>query len=134
MTGEAVLANPSQAARNFELLAGFMKNVADFADDAGCRLLKVFKAVAITGDESGECRKDDIIDLARHEAFLELVKREETVDEAMYRKVFYDKLKRVLTNLVMMEDIPLYQILTEHEQRVVDGIFDKLLKLAEAEG
>lgn len=120
-------------ARNFELLAGFMKSAADFADEAGRKLLKVFKAVVITGDETGECRKEDMIDLARHEAFLELVKRPETVDEEMYRSVFYEKLKRVLTNLVMLEDIPLYQVLTEQEQKVIDGVFDKLLKLADAE-
>lgn len=130
---EAVLPYPSQAAVNFQLLAGFMKKAADFADDTGRKLLKVFKAVVITGDTEGECRKEDMIDLARHEAFLELVKRPETVDEEMYRKVFYEKLKRVLTNLVMLEDIPLYQVLTEQEQRVIDGVFDKLLKLAETE-
>ena len=113
MSVEAVLPYPSQAAVNFQLLAGFMKKAADFADDTG--------------------RKEDMIDLARHEAFLELVKRPETVDEEMYRKVFYEKLKRVLTNLVMLEDIPLYQVLTEQEQRVIDGVFDKLLKLAETE-
>ena len=129
MSAEAVLQYPSQAARNFELLAGFMKSAADFADEAGRKLLKVFKAVVITGD----CRKEDMIDLARHEAFLELVKRPETVDEEMYRSVFYEKLKRVLTNLVMLEDIPLYQVLTEQEQKVIDGVFDKLLKLADAE-
>lgn len=94
MSAEAVLQYPSQAARNFELLAGFMKSAADFADEAGRKLLKVFKAVVITGDETGECRKEDMIDLARHEAFLELVKRPETVDEEMYRSVFYEKLKR----------------------------------------
>lgn len=43
--------------RNFELLAGFMKSAADFADEAGRKLLKVFKAVVITGDETGECRQ-----------------------------------------------------------------------------
>lgn len=86
MSAEAVLQYPSQAARNFELLAGFMKSAADFADEAGRKLLKVFKAVVITGDETGECRKEDMIDLARHEAFLELVKRPETVDEEMYRR------------------------------------------------
>ena len=80
MSAEAVLQYPSQAARNFELLAGFMKSAADFADEAGRKLLKVFKAVVITGDETGECRKEDMIDLARHEAFLELVKRPETVE------------------------------------------------------
>jgi|GEM_PF-770534 len=133
MSAEAVLQYPSQAARNFELLAGFMKSAANFADEAGRKRLKVFKAVVITGDETGECRKEDMIDLARHEAFLELVKRPETVDEEMYRSVFYEKLKRVLTNLVMLEDIPLYQVLTEQEQKVIDGVFDKLLKLADAE-
>ena len=133
MSVEAVLPYPSQAAVNFQLLAGFMKKAADFADDTGRKLLKVFKAVVITDDTDGECRKEDMIDLARHEAFLELVKRPETVDEDMYRKVFYEKLKRVLTNLVMLEDIPLYQVLTEQEQRVIDGVFDKLLKLAETE-
>ena len=48
MSAEAVLQYPSQAARNFELLAGFMKSAADFADEAGRKLLKVFKAVVIT--------------------------------------------------------------------------------------
>ena len=134
MRAEAVLQYPSQAARNFELLAGFMRSAADFADEAGRKLLKVFKAVVITGDESGECRKEDMIDLARHETFLELIQHSEMVDEEMYRKVFYDKLKRVLTNLVMLENIPLYQVLTEQEQKVIDGVFDKLLKLADVEG
>ena len=71
--------------------------------------------------------------MAKIISFLELVKRPETVDEEMYRSVFYEKLKRVLTNLVMLEDIPLYQVLTEQEQKVIDGVFDKLLKLADAE-
>lgn len=134
MSNEMVMPFPSRSAPNMDLLSGFMKNILDCADEVGRRLLKVFKVMVIGDDGTDSVRKEDILDLAKQETIFELMRKQEKIDEELFRKVFYEKFKRILANLAMLEDIPIYKILSEHEQKVVDGIFDKLLKLAEAEG
>lgn len=85
-----------------------------------------------SGREDADVNKNEIINLAKSETYMELAYRNSEISEEEFRRVFYDKMKRVLANLAMIDDIPLYKVLTENERQIVDAVFDKLLKLAEA--
>ena len=135
MSEEIVLPFSSVCSRNMEALSGFMKNVFERIDEAGDRLMKVFRAVSVVdenGREDADVNKNEIINLAKSETYMELAYRNSEISEEEFRRVFYDKRKRVLANLAMIDDIPLYKVLTENERQIVDAVFDKLLKLAEA--
>ena len=82
--------------------------------------MKVFRAVSVVdenGREDADVNKNEIINLAKSETYMELAYRNSEISEEEFRRVFYDKMKRVLANLAMIDDIPLYKVLTENERQ-----------------